>query len=110
MSLAVMMVFEILPALALGFAVGRFWQVRRDELDRRIFKGVARIRRLQSPTQWEVGVRSTLLRAEHASIWEIPHAGSPAGRTIGRLRSCCRPAGGRGSVCGVRIFVCGSDL
>jgi hypothetical protein len=31
-------------------------------LDRRIFKGVARIRRLQSPTQWEVGVRSTLLR------------------------------------------------
>jgi len=62
MSLAVMMVFEILPALALG-----------DELDRRIFKGVARIRRLQSPTQWEVGVRSTLLRAEHASIWEIPH-------------------------------------
>ena len=40
MSLAVMMVFEILPALALGFVVGRFWQVRRDELDRRIFKGV----------------------------------------------------------------------
>ena len=32
------MVFEILPALALGFVVGRFWQVRRDELDRRIFK------------------------------------------------------------------------
>ena len=73
MSSAVMMVFEILPALALGFVVGRFWQVRRDELDRRIFKGVARIRRLQSPTQWEVGVRSTLLRAEHASMWEIPH-------------------------------------
>ena len=59
-------------ALALGFVVGRLWQVRRDELDRRIFKGVARIRRLQSPTQWEVGVRSTLLRAEHASMWEIP--------------------------------------
>jgi hypothetical protein len=49
MSLAVMMVFEILPALALGFAVGGFWRVRREELDRRIFKGVARIRRLQSP-------------------------------------------------------------
>jgi hypothetical protein len=73
MSLAVMMVFEILPALALGFVVGRFWQVRGDELDRRIFKGVAHIRRLQSPAQWEVGVRSTLLRAEHASMWEIPH-------------------------------------
>ena len=26
MSLAVKMVFEILPALALGFVVGRFWQ------------------------------------------------------------------------------------
>jgi hypothetical protein len=35
MGVAVMMVFEILPALALGFVVGRFWQVRRDELDRR---------------------------------------------------------------------------
>ena len=52
---------------------GRFWQVRRDELDRRIFKDVACIRRLQSPTLWEVGVCSTLLRAEHASMWEIPH-------------------------------------
>ena len=69
MSLAVKMVFEILPALALGFVVGRFWQVRRDELDRRKFKDVARIPRLQSPTQGEVGVRSTLLRAEHASMW-----------------------------------------
>jgi len=50
MSLAVMMVFEILPALALGFVVGRFWQVRRDELDRRRFKGVAHIPCVQSPT------------------------------------------------------------
>ncbi len=50
MSLAVIMVFEILPALALGFVVGRFWQVRHDELDRRIFKSVVRIWRLQSPT------------------------------------------------------------
>jgi hypothetical protein len=73
MSLAVMMVFEILPALALGFVVGRLWQVRRDELDRSRFKGVARIPRLQSTSQREVGVRSTLLRAEHASMWGIPH-------------------------------------
>ena len=47
--------------------------VRREELDRRIFKGVAHIRRLQSPAQWEVGVRSTLLRAEHASMWGEIH-------------------------------------
>jgi hypothetical protein len=50
MSVAAMMVFEILPALALGFVVGRFWQVRRDELDCRRLKGVASISRLQSPT------------------------------------------------------------
>jgi hypothetical protein len=30
MSLAVMMVFEILPALALGFVLGRIWQIRCD--------------------------------------------------------------------------------
>jgi hypothetical protein len=50
MSLAVVMAFEILAALALGFAIGRIWQIRRDELDRRNFKvpPVARIPRLQS--------------------------------------------------------------
>ena len=35
MSLAVLMAFEILAALALGFVIGRIWQIRRDELDRR---------------------------------------------------------------------------
>jgi hypothetical protein len=34
MTLAVKMVFEILPALALGFGGSCYWQVRRDELDR----------------------------------------------------------------------------
>jgi hypothetical protein len=82
MSLVVI-VFEILPALALGFVVGRIWQVRRDELDRRRFKmsPVARIPRLQSLTLREVGVRSTLPCAEHASMWGeyrmSDHAGRP---------------------------------
>ena len=51
MSLAVVMAFEILAALALGFVIGRIWQIRLDELDRRNFKvpPVARIPRLQSP-------------------------------------------------------------
>jgi hypothetical protein len=51
MSLAMVMAFEILAALALGFVIGRIWQIRRDELDRRNFKvpPVARIPRLQSP-------------------------------------------------------------
>jgi hypothetical protein len=31
------MAFEILAALALGFVIGRIWQIRRDELDRRNF-------------------------------------------------------------------------
>jgi hypothetical protein len=51
MTLAVVMAFEILPALALGFVNGRIWQIRHDELDRRNFKvpPVARIPHLQSP-------------------------------------------------------------
>jgi hypothetical protein len=51
MSLAVVIAFEILAALAVGFVIGRIWQIRRDELDRRNLKVplVARITRLQSP-------------------------------------------------------------
>jgi hypothetical protein len=51
MSLVVVMVFEILAALALGFVIGRIRQIRIDELDRLNFKvpPVARIPRLQSP-------------------------------------------------------------
>jgi hypothetical protein len=51
MSLAVVIAFEILAALAVGFVIGRIWQIRRDELDRRNLKvpPVARITRLQSP-------------------------------------------------------------
>jgi hypothetical protein len=35
MSLVAATVLEILAALALGFVIGRIWQIRRDELDRR---------------------------------------------------------------------------
>jgi hypothetical protein len=35
MSLVAVTVFEILAALAFGFVIGRIWQIRRDELDRR---------------------------------------------------------------------------
>ena len=51
MTLAVVIAFEILAALAVGFVIGRIWQIRRDELDRRYLKvpPVARITRLQSP-------------------------------------------------------------
>jgi hypothetical protein len=51
MSLAVVIAFEILAALAVGFVIGRIWQIRRDELDRRNLKvpPVARVTRLQSP-------------------------------------------------------------
>ncbi len=50
MSLAMVMALEILAALALGFVIGRIWQIRRDELDRRNFKvpPVARIPRRQN--------------------------------------------------------------
>jgi hypothetical protein len=35
MSLAVVMAFEILAALALGFVIGRIWQIRRATPSRR---------------------------------------------------------------------------
>ena len=34
--LVLVMVFSILAALALGFVLGRIYQIRRDELDRRV--------------------------------------------------------------------------
>jgi hypothetical protein len=35
MTLTLVMVFAILPALVLGFLCGRIWQIRSDELQRR---------------------------------------------------------------------------
>ncbi len=35
MTLVLVMVFNILIALALGFLLGRIYQIRRDELERR---------------------------------------------------------------------------
>ena len=42
MSLAVVIAFEILAALAVGFVIGRIWQIRRDELDHRNLQGATR--------------------------------------------------------------------
>jgi hypothetical protein len=55
MSLAVVMAFEILAALALGFVIGRIWQLRRDELDRRNFKVPPRAH--SAPSKPTVGLR-----------------------------------------------------
>ena len=48
MSLVAVTVLEILVALALGFVIGRIWQIRRDELDRRKLPPVSRVPRLNS--------------------------------------------------------------
>jgi hypothetical protein len=48
MSLVAVTVLEILAALALGFVIGRIWQIRRDELDRRKLPPVSRVPRLNS--------------------------------------------------------------
>jgi hypothetical protein len=50
MSVIAVTVLQILAPLAFGFIVGRIWQIRRDELDRRNCKvpAVARIPRLDS--------------------------------------------------------------
>ena len=36
MALVLVMIFSILVALALGFVLGRIYQIRRDELERRV--------------------------------------------------------------------------
>jgi hypothetical protein len=50
MSSIAVTVLEILAPFAFGFIVGRIWQIRRDELDRRNYKvpPVVRVPRLQS--------------------------------------------------------------
>jgi hypothetical protein len=50
MSLVAVTVLEIWAAFALGFVIGRIWQIRRDELDRRNCKvpPISRIPRLHS--------------------------------------------------------------
>jgi len=50
MSLVAVTVLGILVALALGFVIGRIWQIRRDELDIRNGKvpPVSRVPRLHS--------------------------------------------------------------
>jgi hypothetical protein len=42
-------VFEIVPALALGFVIGRIWQIRRDELERRASFALPTIARIPRP-------------------------------------------------------------
>ena len=91
MSLAVVMAFEILAALALGFVIGRIWQIRRDELDRRNFKvpPVARIPRLQSPLSARFPSRSSRggLRMLSTSAVKKPRQPAATVAEGGRLRS-----------------------
>jgi hypothetical protein len=50
MGIVALIVIQIVAPLAFGFIIGRIWQIRRDELDRRNCKApaVARIPRLDS--------------------------------------------------------------
>jgi len=44
------MVFEILAALALGFVIGRIWQIRRDEVERRSSFTLPTVAHIPRPT------------------------------------------------------------
>jgi len=49
MTAILVMVFEIMAAFALGFIMGRIWQIRRDELQRRVIVTVPPIARIPLP-------------------------------------------------------------
>ena len=54
MTLILVMVFNILVAFALGFVVGRTYQIRRDELERRHDLALPPTARIPRPTGAEV--------------------------------------------------------
>jgi hypothetical protein len=49
MTLLTLMVFEIVVALALGFVIGRMWQMRRDMLEGRTSFAAPPIARVPRP-------------------------------------------------------------
>jgi hypothetical protein len=53
------MTFAILIALTFGFAIGRIWQIRRDELARRDGFALPPIARIPLPKDAEIGERAS---------------------------------------------------
>jgi hypothetical protein len=57
------MVFEFLAALALGFVIGRIWQIRHDEVDRRSSFALPTVARIPHPTRAETCHQASTLTA-----------------------------------------------
>jgi len=57
------MVFEILAALTLGFVIGRIWQIRRDEVERRSGFTVPTVARIPRPRADETSGQASTSKA-----------------------------------------------
>jgi hypothetical protein len=53
MTIIMVMVCQILAAFALGFVIGRIWQIRRDELQGRVGFTVPPVARIPRPSDAE---------------------------------------------------------
>jgi hypothetical protein len=63
MTLTIVMVFEILAALVLGFVIGRIWQIRRDEIERRSSFTLPTVARIPHPTGAETNHQASVSTA-----------------------------------------------
>jgi hypothetical protein len=59
---------EILSALALGFVIGRIWQIRRDEIERRSSFALPTVARIPRPRADETSAQASTSIAHHRSI------------------------------------------
>ncbi|MFY9839042.1 MAG: hypothetical protein WAK55_21715, partial [Xanthobacteraceae bacterium] len=57
------MLFEFLTALALGFVMGRIWQIRRDEVERRSSFTLPTVARIPRPRADETSGQASTSRA-----------------------------------------------
>ena len=58
------MVFETLAALALGFVIGRIWQIRRDEVERRSSFTLPTVARIPRPKGTETSGQASTSTAD----------------------------------------------
>ena len=78
------MLFEILPALALGFVMGRIWQIRRYELQRPVIVEVPPIARIPLP-------KGAQLSAQASASADHPDQSDLFPRAIRRVTPAPRP-------------------
>jgi hypothetical protein len=97
MTVIMVMVCEILAAFALGFVIGRIWQIRRDELQGRVGFTVPPVARIPRPSDAEHSGQAAASAARSADLQSYRPERSAKGAVSLASRPKSRdPAGERG--------------